>query len=74
MIEIPPRQKPYAKSSGEPLQPSLQVQWHARLRENGIKLRDTTSFGCPGWAQLVSSAPDDVQQLLALTEPSRGSA
>jgi histidinol-phosphate aminotransferase len=46
-----------------------QAVWHARLRAEGIKLRDAASFGRPGWVRLVSRSPEDVQQLLALTEP-----
>ena len=55
-----------------PVEPSLQVRWHACLREAGIKLRDATSFDRPGWVRLVSRAPQDVERLLDLTEQFRG--
>jgi histidinol-phosphate aminotransferase len=52
-----------------PIPPSRHAEWHARLREEGIKVRDATSFGRPGWVRLVSRARPDVEQLLTLTEP-----
>lgn len=57
-----------------PVQASRWAQWHARLREGGIRLRDATSFGRPGWVRLVSRAPGDVNELLALSEAFRGTA
>jgi histidinol-phosphate aminotransferase len=54
-----------------PVRRTLQPQWQQRLRQNGIKLRDATSFDRPGWVRLGSRAPEDVQQLVALTEPFR---
>jgi histidinol-phosphate aminotransferase len=55
-----------------PVMQSSQPQWHARLREKGIKLRDAASFGRLGWVRLVSRSPDEVQQLLVETDPFRG--
>jgi histidinol-phosphate aminotransferase len=54
-----------------PIQPSYRAHWHTRLREEGIKLRDASSFGRPGWVRLVCRAPGDVEELLALTTPFR---
>jgi histidinol-phosphate aminotransferase len=51
-----------------PVEPRLHSRWHAYLREAGIKLRDATSFGRPGWLRLVSRPPSDVEKLVALTE------
>jgi len=54
-----------------PVGQSLQPRWHQRLREDGIKLRDATSFGRPGWVRLGSRPPEEVERLVALTEPFR---
>jgi histidinol-phosphate aminotransferase len=57
-----------------PVAPSLQSRWHMHLREAGFKLRDAASFNRPGWVRMVSRAPPDVEELLALTERFRSSA
>jgi histidinol-phosphate aminotransferase len=54
-----------------PVRRTLQPQWQQRLRQDGIKLRDANSFDRPGWVRLGSRAPEDVQRLMALTEPFR---
>ena len=36
----------------------------ARLREQGIKLRDATSLGCPGWLRLSVQSPEAQQALV----------
>jgi histidinol-phosphate aminotransferase len=41
--------------------------WHAQLRRKGIKVRDATSFGRPGWVRLVSRSPKDVEALITVT-------
>jgi len=37
----------------------------ARLREQGIQLRDATSFGLPGWARIAVLPPADQDALIA---------
>ncbi|CAM8661700.1 HisC Histidinol-phosphate/aromatic aminotransferase and cobyric acid decarboxylase [Comamonadaceae bacterium] len=37
----------------------------AKLRSHGIKLRDTTSFGLPGWVRLGVLSPEAVDALMA---------
>ena len=51
-----------------PIPPSRHTEWHVRLREEGIKVRDAASFGRPGWVRLVSRAPEHVEHLLAQSE------
>ena len=36
-----------------------------RLRQLGIKLRDTTSMGLPGWFRLSAQAPQNCQALFS---------
>lgn len=57
-----------------PVQSSRWAEWHARLRAEGIRLRDASSFGRPGWVRLVSRAPGDVSELLAMSETFRETA
>lgn len=42
--------------------------WHAQLRLSGIKVRDAQSFGRPGWVRLVTRAPQQVAELIAITD------
>jgi histidinol-phosphate aminotransferase len=51
-----------------PLSPMAQRAWHAQLRLCGVKVRDARSFGRPGWVRLVTRAPQEVDELIALTE------
>jgi histidinol-phosphate aminotransferase len=50
-----------------PVPPTAQPAWHARLRQSGIKVRDARSFGRPGWVRLVTRAPQQVEELIAVT-------
>jgi histidinol-phosphate aminotransferase len=43
----------------------------ARLREQGVKLRDATSFGLPGWVRLSVQPPLAQQALLEAWRASR---
>jgi len=46
--------------------PSTEVpQMLAMLREHGIKLRDATSFGLPGWVRVAAQRTDALEALLA---------
>jgi histidinol-phosphate aminotransferase len=49
-----------------------QPAWHARLRSSGIKVRDARSFGRPGWVRLVTRAPQQVEELIAITDRCAG--
>jgi histidinol-phosphate aminotransferase len=51
-----------------PLSPMSQRAWHAQLRLCGIKVRDAQSFGRPGWVRLVTRAPEQVEELISITE------
>ena len=51
-----------------PVPRSAQPAWHAQLRLSGIKVRDARSFGRPGWVRLVTRAPQQVAQLVAITD------
>lgn len=46
-----------------PLPPAALPAWLAGLRTQGIKLRDATSFGLPGWVRLGVRAPASQQAL-----------
>ena len=46
-----------------PLPPATLPAWLAGLRSQGIKLRDATSFGLPGWVRLGVRAPASQQAL-----------
>jgi histidinol-phosphate aminotransferase len=50
-----------------PVPLTAQPAWHARLRRCGIKVRDARSFGRPGWVRLVTRAPHQVEELVAIT-------
>jgi histidinol-phosphate aminotransferase len=54
-----------------PLDPTAFTPWQARLREEGIKVRDAASFGRPGWVRLVCRDPKDVELLVSLTQSCR---
>ncbi|MBV8604031.1 MAG: aminotransferase class I/II-fold pyridoxal phosphate-dependent enzyme [Pelomonas sp.] len=45
---------------------------HARLRAQGIKLRDATSFGLPGWVRVAAQPAPAVAALLAVLETQGG--
>jgi histidinol-phosphate aminotransferase len=63
-----PQQSPLHFGLWRPPVPRVaQLTWHAHLRRKGIKLRDATSFGRPGWVRLVSRPPEDVEALIAFT-------
>lgn len=47
-----------------PVQADLLAQRLARLRDQGIKLRDATSLGCPGWLRVGVQAPEAQQALV----------
>lgn len=51
-----------------PVPGAAQSAWHARLRLSGIKVRDAQSFGRPGWVRLVTRAPQQVEELISITE------
>jgi histidinol-phosphate aminotransferase len=51
-----------------PVPPLAQLAWHAQLRHQGIKVRDASSFGRPGWVRLVSRPIEDVEALIAITD------
>jgi histidinol-phosphate aminotransferase len=50
-----------------PVPRTAQRAWHARLRLSGFKVRDARSFGRPGWVRLVTRAPGEVEELIAIT-------
>lgn len=54
-----------------PVPRAVQSDWHARLRLAGIKVRDARSFGRPGWVRLVTRAPEEVGELIAITDSFR---
>ena len=39
------------------------------LRAQGIKLRDATSFGLPGWVRIAALAPESQQALSRALQP-----
>ena len=51
-----------------PVPRTLQRAWHVHLRLCGIKVRDARSFGRPGWVRLVTRAPQQVEQLISVTD------
>lgn len=51
-----------------PVPRAAQRAWHSRLRLSGIKLRDARSFGRPGWVRLVTRAPQQVEELISITD------
>lgn len=51
-----------------PVPRAVQPTWHAQLRSSGIKVRDARSFGRPGWVRLVTRAPQQLEELIAITE------
>jgi histidinol-phosphate aminotransferase len=50
-----------------PLERARFPAWLDHLRAHGIKVRDATSFGRPGWVRLRALAPDAVAKLIELT-------
>jgi histidinol-phosphate aminotransferase len=54
-----------------PVPRTSQRAWHAELRLSGIKVRDAQSFGRPGWVRLVTRAPQQVEELIAITDRCR---
>jgi histidinol-phosphate aminotransferase len=56
-----------------PVSRTSQRAWHAELRLSGIKVRDARSFGRPGWVRLVTRAPQQVAELIAITDRFRAS-
>jgi len=57
-----------------PVPRPVQPAWHAELRRSGIKVRDAQSFGRPGWVRLVTRAPEQVEELIAITARFPGSS
>ncbi|HEV2271760.1 MAG TPA: aminotransferase class I/II-fold pyridoxal phosphate-dependent enzyme [Steroidobacteraceae bacterium] len=55
-----------------PVPRAAQKAWHAQLRLSGIKVRDARSFGRPGWVRLVTRAPQQVEDLIAITNRCAG--
>lgn len=51
-----------------PVPRAAQPAWHAQLRLSGIKVRDAQSFGRAGWVRLVTRAPQQVEELIAITD------
>jgi histidinol-phosphate aminotransferase len=51
-----------------PVPRTAQQAWHTQLRLSGIKVRDARSFGRPGWVRLVTRAPQQVEDLIAITD------
>jgi histidinol-phosphate aminotransferase len=51
-----------------PVPRASQRAWHTKLRSSGIKVRDAQSFGRPGWIRLVTRAPQQVEELIAITD------
>jgi histidinol-phosphate aminotransferase len=51
-----------------PVPRAVQGAWHARLRQFGIKVRDARSFGRPGWVRLVTRPPQQVEELIRITD------
>lgn len=49
---------------------AMDENWLARMRSQGIKLRDASSFGLPGWVRLSAQAPQAQQALLTALAPS----
>jgi histidinol-phosphate aminotransferase len=41
----------------------LAARWHAHWRRHGLKLRDATSFGLPGWVRVAALPPEATQAL-----------
>jgi histidinol-phosphate aminotransferase len=54
-----------------PVPRAMQGAWHDRLRLSGIKVRDARSFGRPGWVRLVTRAPQQLEELIGITDRSR---
>jgi hypothetical protein len=78
MPESPPRKKPYSRPSGKcrgllfintggGKGKTTAALLHAQLRQSGIKVREARSFGRPGWVRLVTRAPGQVEELIAIT-------
>jgi histidinol-phosphate aminotransferase len=51
-----------------PVPRTAQRAWHTQLRLSGIKVRDARSFGRPGWVRLVTRAPQQLEDLIAITD------
>jgi histidinol-phosphate aminotransferase len=51
-----------------PVPRAAQGAWHDRLRLSGIKVRDARSFGRPGWVRLVTRAPQQLEELIHITD------
>lgn len=54
-----------------PIDPTDFPRWIAMLRVHAIKVRDARSFGRPGWVRLVCREPEEVQELVHLTDSLR---
>jgi histidinol-phosphate aminotransferase len=57
-----------------PVALARQRHWFELLRVEGIKVRDATSFGRPGWVRLAARPPDEVARLIALTDAFRNTS